>query len=157
MAAGERACCKVWRSAVWWSQTGSNRRPHACKARALPTELWPRGKCAAFADSATAHSQSEWAKAPAPSGKASTPYNGGPGRTRTSDLTLIKRALYPTELQARAVDPGAMLARARDRARPGRKRNEDGGVPLDRPDWPCCSKCSNRRASSPGGTSLERR
>ena len=26
---------------VWWSQTGSNRRPHACKARALPTELWP--------------------------------------------------------------------------------------------------------------------
>ena len=27
---------------VWWSQTGSNRRPHACKARALPTELWPR-------------------------------------------------------------------------------------------------------------------
>ena len=27
----------------WWSQTGSNRRPHACKARALPTELWPHG------------------------------------------------------------------------------------------------------------------
>ena len=24
-----------------WSWTGSNRRPHACKARALPTELWP--------------------------------------------------------------------------------------------------------------------
>jgi hypothetical protein len=29
-------------SEVWWSQTGSNRRPHACKARALPAELWPR-------------------------------------------------------------------------------------------------------------------
>ena len=29
---------------TWWSQTGSNRRPHACKARALPTELWPRFK-----------------------------------------------------------------------------------------------------------------
>ena len=29
-------------TARWWSQTGSNRRPHACKARALPTELWPR-------------------------------------------------------------------------------------------------------------------
>ena len=27
---------------VWWSQTGSNRRPPACKAGALPTELWPR-------------------------------------------------------------------------------------------------------------------
>ena len=25
----------------WWSQTGSNRRPEACKATALPTELWP--------------------------------------------------------------------------------------------------------------------
>ena len=31
-------------SKEWWSQTGSNRRPHACKARALPTELWPLGK-----------------------------------------------------------------------------------------------------------------
>lgn len=27
---------------IWWSQTGSNRRPPACKAGALPTELWPR-------------------------------------------------------------------------------------------------------------------
>src|SRR5450755_1466979 len=26
----------------WWSQTGSNRRPPACKAGALPTELWPQ-------------------------------------------------------------------------------------------------------------------
>jgi hypothetical protein len=26
---------------LWWSQTGSNRRPPACKAGALPTELWP--------------------------------------------------------------------------------------------------------------------
>ena len=28
----------------WWSQPGSNRRPQACKASALPTELWPRRK-----------------------------------------------------------------------------------------------------------------
>ena len=28
----------------WWSQTGSNRRPPACKAGALPTELWPQLK-----------------------------------------------------------------------------------------------------------------
>ena len=28
-------------SKTWWSWTGSNRRPHACKARALPTELQP--------------------------------------------------------------------------------------------------------------------
>ncbi len=27
---------------TWWSQSGSNRRPPACKAGALPAELWPR-------------------------------------------------------------------------------------------------------------------
>ena len=27
---------------VWWRQRGSNPRPHACKARALPTELCPQ-------------------------------------------------------------------------------------------------------------------
>ena len=27
--------------AGWWSQTESNRRHPACKAGALPTELWP--------------------------------------------------------------------------------------------------------------------
>ena len=25
----------------WWSQAGSNCRPPACKAGALPAELWP--------------------------------------------------------------------------------------------------------------------
>lgn len=38
---GDPACQAKARQEVWWSQTGSNRRPHACKARALPTELWP--------------------------------------------------------------------------------------------------------------------
>src|ERR1700710_2679904 len=38
----ERSCeFDILDREVWWSQTGSNRRPHACKARALPTELWP--------------------------------------------------------------------------------------------------------------------
>src|SRR5437763_5123424 len=27
---------------AWWSQAGSNRRPLACHASALPAELWPR-------------------------------------------------------------------------------------------------------------------
>ncbi len=27
---------------IWWRQRGSNPRPHACKARALPTELCPQ-------------------------------------------------------------------------------------------------------------------
>ena len=33
---------KLRSSEGWWSQPGSNRRPQACKASALPTELWPR-------------------------------------------------------------------------------------------------------------------
>ena len=36
------AAPRIAESEAWWSQTGSNRRPHACKARALPAELWPR-------------------------------------------------------------------------------------------------------------------
>src|SRR5579859_2945627 len=36
------AAPRVAKGEAWWSQTGSNRRPHACKARALPAELWPR-------------------------------------------------------------------------------------------------------------------
>ena len=31
--------------AKWWSRTGSNRRPEACKATALPTELRPHDFC----------------------------------------------------------------------------------------------------------------
>jgi hypothetical protein len=38
---GTAKACQSLAIAVWWSQTGSNRRPHACKACALPTELWP--------------------------------------------------------------------------------------------------------------------
>ena len=58
---------------LWWSQTGSNRRPHACKARALPTELWPLSEDSSREAGAGSH--------------------GGPGTTRTSDLTLIRGAL----------------------------------------------------------------
>ena len=60
----------------WWSQTGSNRRPEACKATALPTELWPR--LTHMTGNRSLQDQ---------------PQSGGPGKTRTSDLTLIKRAL----------------------------------------------------------------
>jgi hypothetical protein len=40
-ASGSASCGATSGETGWWSQTGSNRRPHACKARALPTELWP--------------------------------------------------------------------------------------------------------------------
>ena len=41
-SSARQALFKRRRRREWWSQTGSNRRPHACKARALPTELWPQ-------------------------------------------------------------------------------------------------------------------
>ncbi len=53
-----------------WRRTESNRRPPACKAGALPTELRPQMVGPRW-----------WAP------------DGGPGRTRTSDPTLIKRVL----------------------------------------------------------------
>ncbi len=37
-----RPACGLPRRPGWWRQTGSNRRPPACKAGALPTELCPR-------------------------------------------------------------------------------------------------------------------
>ena len=81
-------------SLVWWSQTGSNRRPHACKARALPTELWPH----------SSGPQSGLVRAEGRGGRSAlrtfgsdyqtrAPDHGGPGTTRTSDLTLIRGAL----------------------------------------------------------------
>jgi hypothetical protein len=44
-------------SVGWWSQTGSNRRPEACKATALPTELWPRSIPDSVAVSASAQTR----------------------------------------------------------------------------------------------------
>ena len=48
-------------SVSWWSQTESNRRHPACKAGALPTELWPRSseQCGPGELSATCHEASE--------------------------------------------------------------------------------------------------
>ena len=43
-AARETCFLRTSRRSCWWSQTGSNRRPPACKAGALPTELWPRSE-----------------------------------------------------------------------------------------------------------------
>ena len=34
-----------WCRSNWWSQSGSNRRPPACKAGALPAELIPQSRC----------------------------------------------------------------------------------------------------------------
>ena len=36
---------RIFSKEEWWSQTGSNRRHPACKAGALPAELWPHQGC----------------------------------------------------------------------------------------------------------------
>ncbi len=51
MQSGERSqkALTTWHfnlAARWWSQGGSNSRPPACKAGALPAELWPPNKTA---------------------------------------------------------------------------------------------------------------
>lgn len=44
-AAGQAADrLEIRRRRDWWSQAGSNCRPSACKADALPTELHPQGE-----------------------------------------------------------------------------------------------------------------
>ena len=40
-----RSRYQILRMRRWWSQTDSNRRHPACKAGALPTELWPLTHC----------------------------------------------------------------------------------------------------------------
>ena len=63
-------CSTPGGGAGWWSQTGSNRRPHACKARALPTELWPllrsrsaRAVCHSTKSARGIHKEVWWAQA----------------------------------------------------------------------------------------------
>ena len=68
-------------SRFWWSQTGSNRRPHACKARALPTELWPQLEASSLGSLSSTCPPEDHTKC------------GGPRQTRTADLTLIRRVL----------------------------------------------------------------
>jgi hypothetical protein len=91
----------LWRpsSVLWWSQTGSNRRPPACKAGALPTELWPRaGRRPAVIShqSPVTRGLRRPSRAPALFWLLITGHRsliGGPGSTRTIDLTLIRGAL----------------------------------------------------------------
>jgi hypothetical protein len=85
VAARERKLVRFRSRCGWWSQTGSNRRPHACKARALPTELWPLNF--------RSRPQSGAYRRSRPVRPRVTHRCGGPRRTRTADLTLIRRVL----------------------------------------------------------------
>ena len=67
----------------WWRQTGSNRRPPACKAGALPAELCPRFRC----------QKPETAAADCFLTPVSQSLIGGSSWNRTNDPRLIKTVL----------------------------------------------------------------
>jgi hypothetical protein len=139
----------------WWSQTGSNRRPHACKARALPAELWPRNQ----KTNARIKSIVETKVLSCPS----SPYKASPGtlrftlergcatQSRRRSVVGLGRLELPTsrlssarsnQLSYKPLTRGASKCAQPDesaryrtsaeplaRVRPRRKRNEDGEIP----------------------------
>jgi hypothetical protein len=138
-------------SAVWWSQTESNRRPHACKARALPTELWPLSRreatrsnprqirgCAQLSpvifakmvglgrlELPTSRLSSARSNQLSYKPQAQAPPRAKPARV--AKITLRQKARATRDIR-----PNSKTARAR----PGRKRNEGGEVPHFRPCRP---------------------
>ena len=122
-------------SPVWWSQTGSNRRPHACKARALPTELWP------LKTRRLSQASKQLALPPTSAG---TMVGLGRLELPTSRLSSARsnqlsykpepENAYPEPARGTSIQYGKVQNTAKNlqktaRARPGRKRNEGGEVP----------------------------
>jgi hypothetical protein len=106
-------------SKKWWSQTGSNRRPQACKASALPTELWPRTRGrAASAERVVGLGGFE------------------PPTSRLSSARSNQLSYKPVTPQP----PNAARHPSRGPAGSSLEERETktAAVPHDRPDWPCC-------------------
>ena len=117
----------------WWSQTESNRRHPACKAGALPTELWPRSRRTVQSPGELSATRSQ-PRVKQPEGLV------GPGRLELPTLRLSgvrsnHLSYGPMAATARSRDPGS---RSRHQyINPyGRcvddesgKRNGDGGIP----------------------------
>src|ERR1700761_5034596 len=96
---------------IWWSQTGSNRRPHACKARALPAELWPRNQ------KTNAHSMKVvgLGRLELPTSRLSS--------ARSNQLSYKPLTPIPSGTVR------SCLKQVPARVRPRRKRNVDGEIP----------------------------
>ena len=126
----------------WWSQTGSNRRPPACKAGALPTELWPR------ANGWLANRSSRILAQASPHSASKTRVNALYGLRRATFASLRERRLVglgrfelPTSRLSSARSnqlsyrplwsrrPEGVRSTHRMRVSMRRKGNEDGGVP----------------------------
>ncbi len=128
----------------WWSQTGSNRRPPACKAGALPTELWPR-------------SSGELQRKPRERrlvglGRFELP-TSRLSSARSNQLSYRPNSNRVHTLDPRPKDPLRAKGCSNDLwiawARPRRKRNVDGevlqiGMPILKLTCPDVSKRSDR-------------
>ena len=120
---------------AWWSQTGSNRRPHACKARALPAELWPRNQ------KTNAHSMSVvgLGRLELPTSRLSSARSN---QLSYKPLTLfLKKGSGHRSLHRAQAPDDQHKRKPLARVRPRRKRNVDGEIPpmqLNNPDdrWP---------------------
>jgi hypothetical protein len=96
----------------WWSQTGSNRRHPACKAGALPAELWPH----LLVSRHTPHSPRN--AAPATARPNSWPMSSLPARPADCAVTM----------DAHSKDPGDRSPpRRRVRERQRRSRHDPRG------------------------------
>jgi hypothetical protein len=76
-------------NSIWWSQTGSNRRPHACKARALPAELWPRTRRRMLPGAPSRSSYQPARLRPVGSGAAAFVQEGLPSRSCEKQRRLV--------------------------------------------------------------------
>ena len=134
-------------NSIWWSQTGSNRRPHACKARALPAELWPRTRRRMLllrSPSLAQRRSSLRSRGPAEPKLQEQRRLVGLGRlelptSRLSSARSNQLSYKPQTLFLKRI--GSLLAHNRfharcsaqaqplARVRPRRKRNEDGEIP----------------------------
>ena len=122
---------RLKRSTIWWSQTGSNRRPHACKARALPTELWPRASASRRKTKLVGLGRLEL-----PTSRLSS--------ARSNQLSYKPKPIArPRPL---ALSRSTSFLKLRRGAQPGgssfreERETKTAVIPQDRPDWPLCSK-----------------
>ena len=107
---------------LWWSQTGSNRRPHACKARALPAELWPRNQ----KTNARSIKVVGLGRLELPTSRLSSARSN---QLSYKPLTLPPMRIRDMRARNRLAPMHRTALKPLARVRPRRKRNEDGEIP----------------------------
>src|SRR5439155_11305263 len=109
---------------IWWSQTGSNRRPHACKARALPAELWPRTRRRMLLPAVRRMRSIKvvgLGRLELPTSRLSS--------ARSNQLSYKPLTRGAAKARSRLTPDASHSAKPLARVRPRRKRNVDGEIP----------------------------